>query len=163
MKYEAECEVCTGFVGGEWTRRCYRYEMGKFGIFTVLGTFTSELDTKERVERLSQLYLDELRILVCTEVAARGIDANDVGHVIMYDFPEKYYLFIIFSATSFVHKSGRTGRMGGKGKVTSFIRDSDLRLVNELFPLIQQGEKIDEIFSSRGSFGRRKRRNPSSS
>ena len=80
--------------------------------------------------------------MICTDAASRGIDTVDVKHVIMYDFPEdsKYSINSPESkksqlpvSTSFIHRVGRTGRLGSEGKVTSFIRDKD----KNLFDVIQ--------------------------
>jgi len=53
------------------------------------------------------------RVLVATDVAARGIDVNDIAHVINYDLPN--------AAEDFVHRIGRTGRAGKKGVATTFV------------------------------------------
>ncbi|CAI2383479.1 unnamed protein product [Moneuplotes crassus] len=125
------------------------------GLGEVTGTFSGELSTQERVSQLNSLYLSKIKILICTEVAARGIDSNEVKHVILYDFPT--------NVTSFIHKVGRTGRMGTSGKVTSFIRDYNIRLLDEIYPLLEKQDKMDSIMSSRGSLGRRIRRQESRS
>lgn len=56
---------------------------------------------------------DKIQILVATDVAARGLDITDVSHVINYDIPESY--------DDYVHRIGRTGRGGKKGKALTFI------------------------------------------
>jgi ATP-dependent RNA helicase RhlE len=53
------------------------------------------------------------RILVATDVAARGIDVKDIAHVINYDLPN--------ASEDFVHRIGRTGRAGKKGVATTFV------------------------------------------
>ncbi len=53
------------------------------------------------------------RVLVATDVAARGIDVNDIAHVINYDLPN--------ATDDFVHRIGRTGRAGKKGVATTFV------------------------------------------
>jgi ATP-dependent RNA helicase RhlE len=53
------------------------------------------------------------RILVATDVAARGIDVSDIAHVVNYDLPN--------AAEDFVHRIGRTGRAGAKGVATTFV------------------------------------------
>ena len=53
------------------------------------------------------------RILVATDVAARGIDVQDIAHVINYDLPN--------ASDDFVHRIGRTGRAGAKGVATTFV------------------------------------------
>lgn len=56
---------------------------------------------------------DKTQILVATDVAARGLDINDVSHVINFDLPATY--------DDYVHRIGRTGRAGKKGKAYTFI------------------------------------------
>ncbi len=53
------------------------------------------------------------RILVATDVAARGIDVKDIAHVVNYDLPN--------ASDDFVHRIGRTGRAGKKGVATTFV------------------------------------------
>ena len=53
------------------------------------------------------------RILVATDVAARGIDVKDIAHVVNYDLPN--------ASEDFVHRIGRTGRAGKKGVATTFV------------------------------------------
>jgi ATP-dependent RNA helicase RhlE len=53
------------------------------------------------------------RILVATDVAARGIDVSDIAHVVNYDLPN--------ASEDFVHRIGRTGRAGAKGVATTFV------------------------------------------
>jgi ATP-dependent RNA helicase RhlE len=53
------------------------------------------------------------RVLVATDVAARGIDVSDIAHVVNYDLPN--------ASEDFVHRIGRTGRAGKKGVATTFV------------------------------------------
>jgi ATP-dependent RNA helicase RhlE len=53
------------------------------------------------------------RVLVATDVAARGIDVQDIAHVVNYDLPN--------ASDDFVHRIGRTGRAGAKGIATTFV------------------------------------------
>ena len=66
----------------------------------------------------SELNLDKfkkghIQVLVATDVAARGIDVDDVSHVINYQIPK--------SLDSYIHRVGRTGRAGKTGKAYTFI------------------------------------------
>lgn len=56
-------------------------------------------------------------VLICTELMSRGIDFKGVNLVINYDFPP--------SAISYVHRIGRTGRAGHKGKAITFFTEED--------------------------------------
>jgi superfamily II DNA/RNA helicase len=65
-------------------------------------------------QRALGLFKDNhIQVLVATDVAARGIDVNDISHVINYDIPATY--------DDYIHRIGRTGRAGKKGKALTFI------------------------------------------
>lgn len=64
------------------------------------------------------------RYLVATDVAARGIDIENINLVINYDIPE--------DAESYVHRIGRTGRIGRLGKAITFATQTETRLVDEI-------------------------------
>ena len=61
----------------------------------------------------------KLRILVATDVAARGIDVNDLTHVVNYQLPQ--------DPEAYVHRIGRTGRAGKKGIAVSLVSRGDMR------------------------------------
>ena len=76
---------------------------------------------REREEALRDFRSGKMPVLVATAVAARGLDIRDVCHVINYDLPK--------SIDEYVHRIGRTGRVGNLGKATSFYdsaNDQDL-------------------------------------
>ena len=56
---------------------------------------------------------NQLQVLVATDVAARGLDIDNVSHVINFDEPEDY--------TAYVHRIGRTGRANKMGKALTFV------------------------------------------
>ena len=67
------------------------------------------------------------RVLVATDIAARGIDVANIGHVINYDLPN--------SPEDYVHRIGRTGRMKAVGRATSFVTTEDhyqIRAIEQL-------------------------------
>ena len=79
-----------------------------------------------------------LRILVATDLASRGLDVFDVSHVFNYDLPEE--------PLTYVHRIGRTGRIGQDGMAVSFVFEDQMQWINELhkvtgFPI----EKIDIV------------------
>ena len=73
-------------------------------------------DARERV--VSRFRNNQIKILVATDVAARGLDIDDISHVINYDIPEEVELY--------VHRIGRTGRAGKKGISLSLITPKEL-------------------------------------
>ncbi|WNR44142.1 DEAD/DEAH box helicase [Paenibacillus roseipurpureus] len=66
----------------------------------------------------------EFRFLVATDVAARGIDVEDITHVINYDLP--------MEKESYVHRIGRTGRAGKTGKAISFVTPHEDKFIAEI-------------------------------
>ncbi len=67
----------------------------------------------QRTAALKSFTLGKSRILVATDVAARGIDVSHIAHVVNFDLPN--------GSDDFVHRIGRTGRAGAKGVATTFI------------------------------------------
>lgn len=67
----------------------------------------------QRIRALSAFKNNEVNILLATDVASRGIDVEDVTHVINYDAPESY--------DDYVHRIGRTGRANKKGMAITFV------------------------------------------
>jgi ATP-dependent RNA helicase DeaD len=93
----------------------------------------ADLSQNEREAVMAATRQGELRFLVATDVAARGIDISHLTHVINYDFPE--------SAESYVHRTGRTGRAGRTGTAISLIAPNNigalylLRLTYKIKPI----------------------------
>ncbi len=96
----------------------------------------ADLPQNDREKVMAATRKSELRFLVATDVAARGIDISHLTHVINYDFP--------LSAENYVHRTGRTGRAGRTGTAISLITPSDignlyyLRLTYKLKPIERQ-------------------------
>jgi ATP-dependent RNA helicase RhlE len=67
----------------------------------------------QRTTALKRFAEGKARILVATDVAARGIDISHIAHVVNYDLPN--------GSDDFVHRIGRTGRAGAKGVATTFV------------------------------------------
>ncbi|MCZ8522043.1 MULTISPECIES: DEAD/DEAH box helicase [Paenibacillus] len=92
----------------------------------------------------------EFRFLVATDVAARGIDIDNITHVINYDLP--------VDRESYVHRTGRTGRAGKQGKAISFVTESDHKALRNIESYIGQeirrGEapSPDEVAEAEAAF-----------
>ena len=87
----------------------------------------------ERLKALEAFKKGEVDLLVCTDVAARGLDIKDVPAVFNFDVP--------FNAEDYVHRIGRTGRAGASGLAVTLVSGSDARLVGDIEKLIKK--KID--------------------
>ena len=83
----------------------------------------------ERLKALEAFKSGEVDLLVCTDVAARGLDIKDVPAVFNFDVP--------FNAEDYVHRIGRTGRAGASGLAVSFVASSDQRLVADIEKLVK--------------------------
>lgn len=83
----------------------------------VVGALHGDMSQRERTRTLTKLRNGRLRILVATDVAARGIDVADITHVINFDLPK--------FAEDYVHRIGRTGRAGASGIAVSFASGKD--------------------------------------
>ncbi|MDO5652580.1 MAG: DEAD/DEAH box helicase [Brachymonas sp.] len=84
----------------------------------------------ERLKALEAFKRGEVEFLVCTDVAARGLDIKDVPVVFNFDIP--------FNAEDYVHRIGRTGRAGAAGLAISLVGDRDARLLAEIAKLTRQ-------------------------
>ncbi|KAI4498738.1 hypothetical protein M0802_006205 [Mischocyttarus mexicanus] len=89
---------------------------------------------REREEALRDFRNGRMSVLVATAVAARGLDIRNVSHVINYDMPK--------GIDEYVHRIGRTGRVGNRGKATSFFDpDTDTPLVSDLIKILKQANQ----------------------
>ncbi|WP_442795700.1 DEAD/DEAH box helicase [Pelobium manganitolerans] len=90
-----------------------------------------------RINSINAFKNDEVRILVATDVAARGIDVSDVSHVINFDVP------IIYE--DYVHRIGRTGRAYNSGKAVTFCNEAEVYYIRKIEKLIRQQIPQKEI------------------
>jgi ATP-dependent RNA helicase DeaD len=84
----------------------------------------SDLSQKERDRTMSSFRSGDLRILVATDVAARGIDVSDVELVVNYSLHE--------TPETYVHRTGRTGRAGKSGTALSLVGPQDFTVFHSL-------------------------------
>nr|WP_246179895.1 DEAD/DEAH box helicase [Kocuria coralli] len=100
-----------------------------------------DLGQGAREQALRAFRSDKVDVLVATDVAARGIDVDDVTHVINYQCPE--------DEKTFLHRTGRTGRAGNKGTAITFVDWDDVprwRLIDKALELGVQEPR--ETYSS---------------
>ena len=89
----------------------------------------------QRQKVLAQFKSGEIRVLVATDIAARGIDIDKLKYVINYDIPNV--------AETYVHRIGRSGRAGEEGNAISLCEPEENAFVKEIEKLINQ--KIERV------------------
>ena len=101
-------------------------------------SFHGNLDQEERILTLDEFKTQEVDILFCTDIAARGLHVNDIECVINFDLPR--------SALDYTHRIGRTGRAGKNGLAITFIDYEDeahLKLIEKRCKLSIVKERIE--------------------
>lgn len=97
------------------------------------GALHGDMDQRARMTMLSNFRDGKLKLLVASDVAARGLDIPDVSHVFNFDVP--------IHSEDYVHRIGRTGRAGRAGKSFTIVTRSDTRYVDAIEKLI--GKSIE--------------------
>ena len=109
-----------------------------------------DLDQSVRTKTLESFRKGELKLLVASDVAARGLDIPDVSHVFNYDVPHH--------ADDYVHRIGRTGRAGKNGDSITLVTPADGRNLDKVLRLIGKTPeelKLDVDWSQAKPDGRR--------
>lgn len=101
---------------------------------------------REREIALNDFKSGKMRILVATDVAARGLDIQGVEHVINFDLPD--------SIDQYVHRIGRTGRVGNLGRATSFFDPGDeknLKIAADLVKILSDAkQEVPDFLANMG-------------
>jgi len=122
-----------------------------------VGALHGDMSQAVRMETLERFKLGEIRLLVASDVAARGLDIDDLSHVFNFDAP--------FHPDDYVHRIGRTGRAGKTGVAYTLASPDDGGLVENIEKLI--GKPIPRVavpgfdaveFDPEGGDGRRRGR-----
>ncbi len=92
-----------------------------------------DMEQKQREEAIRAFKSSKLEVLIATDVAARGLDVNDVTHVFNYHLP--------FDGESYVHRIGRTGRAGKDGMAISIVTPHEFRTLQRIEKTI--GAKLE--------------------
>ncbi|MDB6068901.1 MAG: putative ATP-dependent helicase RhlE [Verrucomicrobiales bacterium] len=95
------------------------------------GTLHSNRSQNQRLKALKDFRSGLVRVLVATDIAARGIDVDGISHVVNYDFPPH--------AEDYVHRIGRTGRAQAIGDAISFVSSEDTGALRDLERFIGRG------------------------
>jgi ATP-dependent RNA helicase DeaD len=105
----------------EETRQVSTFLLGK-GLPSAM--LSSDLPQKKREKVMAGFRSGEIRHLVTTDVASRGIDIEDLSHVFIFSTPD--------SPEQYIHRAGRTGRVGKSGRAISLVSAHDLMNFNRL-------------------------------
>ncbi|KAL9647448.1 hypothetical protein ABK040_006809 [Willaertia magna] len=109
----------------------------------------------DKSQREREIALDSFRtgsipILVATDVASRGLDISNVGHVINYDLPE--------NINDYVHRIGRTGRAGKAGVSTAFFTEKNAQIAEELIKLLEESKQdVPDFVKEAADYARHQR------
>ncbi len=95
------------------------------------GTLHANRSQNQRMKALADFKAWKLRVLVCTDIAARGIDVDGISHVVNFDFPPQ--------PEDYVHRIGRTGRAQAIGDAISFVTPEDYGSLRSLERFIGRG------------------------
>lgn len=97
------------------------------------GGLHGDMDQRARMAMLSNFKDGKLKLLVASDVAARGLDIPDVSHVFNFDVPTH--------SEDYVHRIGRTGRAGRLGKAFTIVTKADIKYIDAIEKM--SGEKIE--------------------
>ena len=116
------------------------------------GCLHGDLDQHTRTQTLDGFRNGNIKLLVASDVAARGLDIPDVSHIFNFDVP--------IHAEDYVHRIGRTGRAGKLGASMTLVADGDMRILGEIGKIVNaELEWIGDPPPADAST-RRKRRGP---
>lgn len=97
---------------------------------------SGDIEQNQRIKRLEKFREGQIRVLVATDVASRGIHVEGISHVINYNMPQ--------DVEEYVHRIGRTGRAGATGTSISFADEDDSYEIKKLEEFL--GKKIEVKF-----------------
>jgi ATP-dependent RNA helicase DeaD len=95
------------------------------GVVDSLEYIHGGLDQSKRTSIFNRFKQGKIKVMIATDVAGRGLDFSRVTHIFNYDFPG--------TSENYVHRTGRTGRMGREGVAISLVTGRDLFTVKRLF------------------------------
>jgi ATP-dependent RNA helicase DDX43 len=120
----------------------------------VVQSIHGDREQSDREQALADLRSGEVKILIATDVASRGIDIQDITYVFNYDFPR--------NIEEYVHRVGRTGRAGKTGKAMSLMekRGGDWKSAQELIDILSEAhqEVPQELLDMAARYARVKER-----
>ncbi len=122
--------------------RAERVKKAMERVTIITDTIHSDRLQEEREQTMKNFRSGELKVLIATDVSARGIDIPNVEYVVNYDMPE--------TSDNYVHRVGRTGRGREKGQAVSFCSEEEKYLLTEIEENL--GKPIQKIEISKGDY-----------
>jgi ATP-dependent RNA helicase DeaD len=111
--------------------------LARFGLDS--DQITADLTQVQREKVMGRVRRKQLRFLVATDVAARGLDITHLSHVILYDQPQDF--------ESYIHRSGRTGRAGAGGIAISLVtvsQESELHRLAQHYKINMEARRLPD-------------------
>jgi ATP-dependent RNA helicase RhlE len=105
------------------------YQLVKAGYSAA--SLQGNLSQGQRQQAMDGFRSGRVRVLVATDIAARGIDVSQISHVINFDMPD--------TADAYTHRIGRTGRMKKSGAALSLVTQDDLPMVKRIERILGRG------------------------
>ena len=122
--------------------RAVEYALSESGVACT--SYHGDLNSRERAANLESFRNGTEQYMVCTDIAARGLDIPEIDHVVIFDFP--------LNPVDYIHRAGRCGRAGRKGLVTSLIAKRDTVLSVAIQGAIARGLPIDSLTSAKRDY-----------
>mmetsp|Transcript_2041 Transcript_2041/g.1864 ORF Transcript_2041/g.1864 Transcript_2041/m.1864 type:complete len:170 (-) Transcript_2041:139-648(-) len=112
-----------------------------YGIINKLDVKTvclhSEMQQRQRLKKLDQFTSGQFKVMICTDVASRGLDIPVVTFVIHYQIPN--------NVDTYVHRSGRTARIGREGTTFSLVGPSDKGSYLNMVKVLDREKGVDNF------------------
>ncbi|RNJ63249.1 MAG: DEAD/DEAH box helicase [Porphyrobacter sp. IPPAS B-1204] len=125
-------ETAIIFANRKTTVRELNQSLTRFGFRS--SEIHGDMDQSSRIKELERFKAGEVNILVASDVAARGLDIKGVSHVFNYDTP--------WHPDDYVHRIGRTGRAGAKGRAFTFVSEEDAEAIANVEKLTGSAIKV---------------------
>jgi superfamily II DNA/RNA helicase len=93
---------------------------------------------EDRKKALEDFRNGKVQLLVASDLAARGLDINEVTHIFNLDLPEQ--------SKEYLHRAGRTGRMGKEGTVISIVTEKETALIKKYQAAFDLDIKLKEVY-----------------
>jgi ATP-dependent RNA helicase DDX3X len=123
---------------GDVKEIAYRVEQYGYGIVCLIG----DMDMNQRLKSLDLFKNGDVNLMVASDVASRGLDIPEISYVVNFDMPNNLDIY--------VHRIGRTGRVGNKGSSLTLLTEADRILFRPLFEMLSKAKQNIPSFLNYG-------------